>query len=228
MHVCLFDIDGTLISSGGAGKAALEAALASEYGITHVIGRLQLSGRTDRAIIRDLFRQFTIDDSPANLERILSAYLALLPAYLASHRGKVLPGIRALLQQLQARDDVALGLLTGNIRDGARVKLGFFQLFDHFALGGFGDRHFDRDDVAREALAAAHKHLPGIVNANRVWVVGDTPLDIRCARAIGARAVAVTTGWHPREELAASRPDLLLTDLEDSAPFLDALSTHGT
>jgi phosphoglycolate phosphatase len=215
MHIVLFDIDGTLISSGGAGKAALEAALAEEFGVTHVIEKLQLSGRTDRAIIADLFHLHTLDDTPANRQRLVAAYLRNLPQSLAARGGRVLPGITALLDQLSARDDVAVGLLTGNLRAGARVKLGHFGLYDHFAFGGFGDHHLDRDEVAREALAEVEQRFNGRHASERIWVVGDTPLDIRCARAIGARAVAVATGWHSKEELTAHGPDLLLTDLEN-------------
>ena len=220
MIVCLFDIDGTLIASGGAGKAALEAALAEEFGVTHLIEKLQLSGRTDRAIIRDLFRLHVIDETADNLRRLTAAYLRHLPASLKRNGGRVLPGVAELLARLADRKDVLVGLLTGNVRDGARVKLGYFGLHDHFTVGGYGDHHFDRDDVAREALAEVRLRLNGAADPARIWVVGDTPLDVRCARAIGARAVAVATGWHSREELADHRPDLLLTDLSDPAPLL--------
>ena len=218
MHICLFDIDGTLIASGGAGKAALEAALADEFGITRLIDKLQLSGRTDRAIILDLFRLHVIDDTPENHARLRDAYLRHLPSYL--HAGRVLPGIVELLAHLAGREDVALGLLTGNVRAGAKVKLGYFGLHHYFAFGGYGDHHLDRDDVAREALAEVHRQHNGSICPDRIWVVGDTPLDIRCARAIGARAVAVATGWHRLEELAEHAPDLLLADLSDPAPLL--------
>src|SRR5215469_162437 len=218
MHICLFDIDGTLIASGGAGKAALEAALTEEFGITRIIDKLQLSGRTDRAIIRDLFRLHVIEDTPENHTRLRDAYLRHLPSHL--HVGRVLPGIAELLAHLTERDDVAIGLLTGNVRAGAKVKLGYFGLFDYFAFGGYGDHYLDRDDVAREALAEVRRELNGSVHPERIWVVGDTPLDIRCARAIGARAVAVATGWHRVEELAEHAPDLLLTDLSDAEPLL--------
>jgi phosphoglycolate phosphatase-like HAD superfamily hydrolase len=221
MHVCLFDIDGTLISSGGAGKAALEMALRQEFGITRPIDKLELSGRTDRAITRDLFLMHTIEESPHNWQRLVDAYLGHLPDCLHRCAGRVLPGIAVLLEQLSRRTDVAVGLLTGNIRAGARVKLGHFGLFDYFAFGGFGDLHFDRDDVAREALAEVRRRWDGTVRSDRIWVIGDTPLDIRCARSIGARAVAVTTGWHAREELAEYAPDLLLTDLSDPSPLLE-------
>jgi phosphoglycolate phosphatase-like HAD superfamily hydrolase len=220
MHVCLFDIDGTLISSGGAGRLALERALASEFGISRTIENLLLSGRTDRAIIHDLFRLHALEASPANRQRLRDTYLRYLPACLAAAQGRVLPGIATLLERLRAEDRVAVGLLTGNLRDGARLKLGHFGLFEHFAFGGFGDEHLDRDDVAREALAAVQQRFNGSVRPERIWVVGDTPLDIRCARSIGARAVAVATGWHGVEELAPHQPDLLLTDLADSTPLV--------
>ncbi len=220
MHVCLFDIDGTLISSGGAGKAALEMAMAAEFGVTHAIEKLQLSGRPDRAIILDLFRLHIIDDKPEHWQRLTAAYLSHLPACLASHKGRVLPGIAALLAEL-ARRKIPLGLLTGNIRAGAKVKLGYFGLYDHFTFGGFGDQHLDRDDIAREALAEVKARLNGQHSPDRIWVIGDTPLDIRCARAIGARAVAVATGWHSMDELAAHQPDLLLADLSDATALLE-------
>ena len=224
MHVCLFDIDGTLISSGGAGKAALEAALASEFGISKLIGKLELSGRTDRAILADLFNLHALDDTPENRQRLVAAYLRNLPESLATRGGRVLPGIAALLDLLSARDDVAVGLLTGNLRAGARVKLGHFGLCDYFAFGGFGDHHLDRDEVARDALAEVERRFDGRHAPERIWVIGDTPLDIRCARAIGARAVAVATGWHSEEELTAHGPDLFLTDLENPDLFMARLT----
>jgi phosphoglycolate phosphatase len=220
MHVGLFDIDGTLISSGGAGKLALERALHSEFGLNPVTDKLLFSGRTDRAIIRDLFRMHALEDTPANYRELRAAYLRHLPACLASCQGRVLPGIAALLERLRAEDRVAVGLLTGNLRDGARIKLGHFGLFEHFAFGGYGDEHLDRDDVAREALTVIHGRFNGSVRPEHIWVIGDTPLDVRCARSIGARVAAVATGWHPAEELAAHRPDVLLTDLSDPTPLL--------
>jgi phosphoglycolate phosphatase-like HAD superfamily hydrolase len=220
MHVCLFDIDGTLISSGGAGKRALEEALASEFGITQPIEKLLLSGRTDRAIMQDLFRMHALEESPANRKRLRAGYLRHLPACLAAAQGRVLPGIAAFLERLRAEEKAGIGLLTGNLREGARLKLGHFDLFQHFAFGGYGDDHLDRDDVAREALAAVHERFNGSICPERIWVIGDTPLDIRCARSIGARVAAVGTGWHSLEELAAHEPDLLLSDLSDPTLLL--------
>ncbi len=222
MIACLFDIDGTLLASGGAGKAALELAFTEIFGVPLRV-QIPYSGRTDRAIARDLLRTHEIDDSLENWQRLRAGYLARLPDSLNRHDGRVLPGILAVLETLQQRADVAIGLLTGNVHAGARVKLGHYGLYDHFAFGGFGDHHFDRDDVAREALAAVQTHLGSQVAPERVWVIGDTPLDVRCARAIGANVVAVATGIHSAAQLREAGPDLTLDDFSDPAPFLDLL-----
>jgi phosphoglycolate phosphatase-like HAD superfamily hydrolase len=132
-----------------------------------------------------------------------------------------------LLADLGTNPNVLLGLLTGNVRDGARLKLGHYKLYHHFAFGGFGDAHFDRDDVAHEALAALHHHVNGSGTVEQIWVVGDTPLDIRCARAINARVLAVATGLHSREELEAEGPDLMLTDLSDPSLLMKTLPAES-
>jgi phosphoglycolate phosphatase len=219
MIACLFDIDGTLLASGGAGKAALESAFTGEFGV-ELRGHIPYAGRTDRAIVRDLFRLHDLADSPENLHKLLGGYLRRLPDSLRRHDGRVLPGIQAVLAQLKEAPHVAVGLLTGNVRAGAQAKLGHFGLFEHFAFGGFGDHHFDRDDVAREAFAAVQQCVGPHCTADRVWVIGDTPLDVQCARAIGARVAAVATGLHSCEELAPTKPDLLLSDLSDPQPLL--------
>jgi phosphoglycolate phosphatase len=223
MIVCLFDIDGTLLSSGGAGKAAIEAALEVEFDV-RVHTRVEYSGRTDRAIGGDLFRLHGLAESEENWQRLLNAYLARLPDALTRHKGQILPGIAALLDQLADVEQLALGLLTGNVRDGAKLKLGHYGLGHHFAFGGFGDEHWDRDDVARAALRAAGEHLGRAVEPERVWVIGDTPLDVRCARAIGAQVAAIATGWHSLEELEQAKPDLVLADLADPEALLKRLT----
>jgi phosphoglycolate phosphatase-like HAD superfamily hydrolase len=221
MHICLFDIDGTLLSSGGAGKAAMEIALATAFGAPASAANVPFSGRTDRAIARDLFRLYGIDETAENWQRFLQAYLGHLPLCLNQYQGRVLPGIAALLECLRQRGNVAVGLLTGNVQEGARLKLGHYGIGHHFGFGGFGDHYFDRDEVAVEALTAVREHLGGSVPLERLWVIGDTPLDIRCARAIGAQVLAVATGWHTCEELSAAEPDLLLTDLSDPEPLFE-------
>jgi phosphoglycolate phosphatase-like HAD superfamily hydrolase len=224
MHVCLFDIDGTLLNTGGAGQAAMEAALASEFGTTKPLDRsVTFSGRTDRAIMADLFAYYAIENTEETLARFIAAYLRHLPETLAAREGLVLPGITALLDALCTREDVLLGLLTGNYRHGAKIKLGHYQLDHHFGFGGYGDHHLDRDDVARDALQEVHSRLNGSVDLERVWVIGDTPSDVRCARAIGAKVVAVATGIYGADELKAQRPDHLVPDFTDAACLLSLL-----
>lgn len=217
MTVFLFDIDGTLLSSGGAGKAAMEAALCEQFGIPAITAHVDYGGRTDLAIMQDLLLEHGHEPSVANCRRLHAAYLGHLPRKLTHHQGRILPGVQEVLEELRTQELAALGLLTGNFREGARIKLGHYRINHHFAFGGFGDLHLCRNDVAREAASAASAHLSRTVEPDCVWVIGDTPLDIRCARAIGARAVAVATGWHSLEQLEAEKPDHLLPDLRHFA-----------
>jgi phosphoglycolate phosphatase-like HAD superfamily hydrolase len=221
MPVILWDIDGTLIRSGGAGKHALEGALRDAFGLAEVRDEVPYSGRTDCAISVDLLRVHGIDPTPDNQRKLQSAYLAKLPHSLMERGGNVLPGVQDVLTCLKPRNGVLLGLLTGNIRSGAVTKLAHFGLWDYFALGGFGDDLVDRDDVARRAHREVCSHRGHEVDPNDIWVIGDTPHDVKCARAIGAKAVAVATGWHPVEELTACKPDHCFADLSDHRAVLE-------
>ena len=116
-----------------------------------------------------------------------------------------------------------MGLLTGNFQVGAQLKLEFYKLDHHFEFGSFGDRHLDRNDVAREALKEARKRYDGTVDPDRVWVIGDTPADVRCGRAIGAQVIAVATGIYSLDELEATKPDCLFADFADPEPLLRLL-----
>ncbi|MGL6095014.1 MAG: HAD family hydrolase, partial [Fimbriiglobus sp.] len=215
MPILLFDIDGTLVRTGGAGKAAMETALAAEFGLTEIDDSVPYSGRTDRAIGRDLLAVHGIEPTAENQQRLHEAYLGRLPGNLRTIPGVVCPGIEPLLAKLRPRADVVLGLLTGNARRGAAAKLAHFGMWDAFAVGGFGDDHSDRDDVARAAVAAVAGYVGRAVDPTDVWVIGDTPLDVKCARAIGAKAVAVATGWNPIAELHETGADFVLPDLSD-------------
>ena len=222
-YVCLFDIDGTLLNTGGAGQRAMERALKTAFALTDLSHDIQAAGRTDRAITTDLFHHHGIADEPANWDRFQNAYLKQLPGTLAELDGSVLPGVFALLDTLVSRGDVALGLLTGNFRRGADMKLVHYKLDHHFEFGGFGDDCFDRDDVARVALTEACRHLDREYTPDHIWVIGDTPSDVKCARAIGAHAVAVATGIFSYEELEPTQPDYLFADFADPQPLLAAL-----
>jgi phosphoglycolate phosphatase len=219
MYVLLFDIDGTLLRSGGAGQAAMEAAVAREFGHDRPATGLTTAGRTDFAITSELFAHYGLAVDEPTWRRFQEAYLELLPSHLAGKSGLVLPGVLHLLELLAAREDVAVGLLTGNFERGAQMKLAHFALEHHFTFGSYGDHHTSRDDVARQALRhiqREHPHVP----VERVWVIGDTPADIQCARAIGAKVLAVATGMFPAVELAAHGPDLLRDSLANPADWL--------
>jgi len=219
MRAVLFDIDGTLIDAGGAGQAAMEQAVAQLFGHTRPVQGIPAAGRTDRAIGRDLFDYYAIPETPENWGQYLSTYLSLLPDSLKTRPGAVLPGVLDLMDHFARQSDVVLGLLTGNFAEGARLKLRHYGLDHHFRTGGFGDHHLSRDDVARDALTALRQMIPE-VDPTEVWVIGDTPADVQCARAIGARVVAVATGIFSHEDLALHGPDVLLPDLTQAHEWL--------
>jgi phosphoglycolate phosphatase len=218
MRVLLFDIDGTLIRSGGAGKLAMEGALTAAFGVPEVIDRVNYAGRTDPGIAHDLLTLHGIAPTPENLQKLQAEYLGHLPGALERRQGEVLPGVAEALRR--ERREAAVGLLTGNVAAGAEIKLRHFGLWQYFSFGGFGDGLADRDDVARRALAEAEAHVGRAVDPRDVWVIGDTPLDVKCARAIGANAVIVATGWHSHAELLAAEPDHFLPDFTHATDLL--------
>lgn len=224
MHFCLFDIDGTLLNSGGAGQAAMEAALKTMFGAHDPVHGISTAGRTDRAIVTDLFSFFEIDFSEAVWNEFLEAYLKELPTHLATRDGSVLPGVVEILEALDVREDVVLGLLTGNFARGAQAKLSHFQIDHYFPFGGFGDVHHHRNDVAREAVKMLKEYHPDPFHPDQVWVIGDTPADVECGRAIGAKVIAVATGLYSGEELQAAAPDFLFADFSNPKELLALFS----
>lgn len=221
--ILLFDIDGTLLNTGGAGQRSMELALQTMFAVTKETKGISAAGRTDRAIVSDLFAYHEIEETPELWVSFQETYFGHLTEVLPTLPGQTLAGVDRLLKTLSEREDIALGLLTGNFQQGAQLKLGHFQLDHYFAFGGFGDHHHDRDDVARAAMQAVIEHHQGDVDPTNVWVIGDTPFDVRCGKAIGARTVAVATGSFEAEELSESQPDYLFEDFNDAEPFLALL-----
>ncbi|QDU90063.1 Phosphoglycolate phosphatase [Pirellulimonas nuda] len=217
MKACLFDIDGTLIQTGGAGQLAFAQTFAEDLGVPDLSSEISFSGRSDRAIAHDLFLAHGLEATDATWNAFLAGYTRRLPAALAERQGAVLPGVLPLIERLEAMDGVLVGLLTGNVVEGARIKLSHFGLWERFPFGGFGDAHCDRSAIAEAARAAARErfHRTDISPVETIVVIGDTEHDIRCARSIGAKAVAVPTGFVDRAALAAESPDLLVETLED-------------
>lgn len=206
-RLVLFDIDGTLIASGGAGEKAFGLVCEHEFGVRNGTARLHFAGRTDPAIVRDFFTQHGIEPSPENFRRFLERYVFSLDHLLGHLQGRVLPGVTMMLRALRASPKPpVVGLLTGNIRLGAQIKLGHFNLWQHFELGGFGDDHEDRNEIARVARQRGEGHVGRELRGEEILVIGDTPRDIECGRAIGARVLAVATGSYPLEQLKKEQP----------------------
>jgi len=215
-HILFFDIDGTMLSTGGAGQRAMELALTEEFRLEFPFEGVLTAGRTDRGIADEIFARYGLVDTPLERLRFMQTYLDRLPGVLESLPGALLPGVLELLDQLHRAPDVYLSLLTGNYVEGAWIKLRHFGIDHYFETGGFGDDHAHRDDVARLAADNVRGHLKRELPDGSTCVIGDTPADIRCARAINARAVAVATGMYSSEQLQPHAPDHLFEDLRDT------------
>ena len=219
IRVVLFDIDGTLLASGGVGRRAMEAALLTHFGTigpTHY----RYDGKTDRQIVRESMRHagFSDADIDERMEPLLAEYLARLEQTITSELSgvRVHAGVTALLDALQERDDVLLGLLTGNIAPGASLKLRAAGLApERFRVGAFGSDHEHRPELPAIAQRRAAELLGCDVAGSTVVIIGDTPADVECGRGIGARAVAVATGHFTTADLAACEPYAVFEDFTD-------------
>ena len=214
LRLVLFDIDGTLVHTGGAGVKAFAKVFASEFGATDGFERLKFAGRTDVSLVREFFGLHGIAPSPENFHRFFERYVFWLDHILQESRTQMCPGVCEFVQQLrQLPTPPLLGLLTGNIRLGAEIKLRHFDLWTTFETGAFADDHEERDQIALIARQRGSRILQQELSDDQVLVIGDTPLDIRCGRAIRAKVLAVATGGAKFDQLAAHQPDWLAEDL---------------
>jgi phosphoglycolate phosphatase len=221
----LFDIDGTLVLTGGAGSRAMTAAFRELFAIDDAFRGIPMPGRTDAWILADAAALHRIPADSPTLARFPEVYLRHLAIELAKPgpRKGVMPGVRPLLDALASRDDVYLALLTGNYEAAARAKLEHFDLWQYFACGAFGDAAPDRNGLLPKAISrVAACGGPSVLPHNTI-VIGDTPLDVACAAAGGARSIAVATGSHTVDELRTSGADVVFEDLSDTAEVLRAL-----
>ncbi len=217
--VWLFDIDGTLLLTEGAGRDAMGLALRDEFGIADDLSGIAFAGRTDPLIVGDIAARHGLRFENGAWESYWARVYAHMRALMTPPRGGLLPGVAPLLDAIAAEPTWVRALLTGNMREMARIKLDAFGIHDRFAFGAFGDDGPDRNALARVAVTRARERTG--VSPERCVVVGDTEHDVACARAAGARVVAVATGSRTRDALAALGPDLLLDDLADAAPLLE-------
>ncbi|MBA3543327.1 MAG: HAD hydrolase-like protein [Chthoniobacterales bacterium] len=222
-RLLLFDIDGTLIDSGGAGIESLKDVLQQQFGVADDLSGIEVAGRTDTGIVHQILRKQNIAVNEENTTAFLDRYVELLAHELPRRQGRILPGIEKLLPRLRARSQNVLALLTGNLRRGAQLKLSHYGLWDFFEFGAFADDHHDRNELGAVAKARAHeRHAIDFAGAE-IDVIGDTPHDIACGKAIGARTIAVATGSFSRAQLAGHQPDRILDDLSAVAEVVAEL-----
>ena len=221
----LFDIDGTLIRTDGAGIRGMNRAFKHIYGRDEVLADVPIAGRTDRAILRDGFARIGVEADEQSFGALRDRYLSVLPDEIGRPAGPefgVLPGVEAAISALESDPAFIVALLTGNFAKGAEIKLRFFDLWRRFALGAYGDDHVDRRDLVPVAIERARGtgRTP-----THVVVIGDTPLDVDCAHAHGAIAVAVATGNYDRESLERTGADEVVSTLEELAPLTRRLAS---
>jgi len=220
-RLVLFDIDGTLISTGGAGVKAFARALESEFGHLNGTEKIRFGGRTDTSLVREAFGHVGVDHTPRNVRRFFDAYVFWLDHLLhASTAGGPCAGVLRFLEGLRSLPaPPRLGLLTGNVRLGAEIKLRRYGLWEVFEMGAFGDDDEDRNGIARVARQRGAELLGHRLEGSDILVVGDTPRDIECGRAIEARVLAVATGGSKPDALREHRPDWLVNTLEEVDPL---------
>ena len=226
VRLLLFDIDGTLVLTGGAGSRAMTRAFAQTHGLEDALKTVDLAGRTDRIIMRDALTNAGLPHEDVDVDAFRAAYSAALREEIGkpgNGRRGLLPGVRPLLERLAERDDVRLALLTGNFRVSAEIKLAEFDVWRYFTWGAFADDAIERDDLIAVAHARHETEHGHAIEPDSVVIIGDTPHDIRCARAGGAKVVAVATGNYDLAALERHKPDALFADLTDTDAVLAAL-----
>lgn len=205
---------------------ALTLALRDVFGIDGTLADIDFAGRTDRWIIREAFRKYQLPQTEENFNRLFEGYVSGLPAAMQDRHAHVLPGIPELITAPNLQEHFAHGLLTGNMRRGAQVKLSHHGLWQHFPFGAFADDSEQRNDLGPHALRRAIEHHRVSFRADDVWVIGDTPHDIACGKVIGARTLAVATGSHTTAQLKAHTPTAVLADLSETAAVLKLLGVR--
>lgn len=227
-RLVLFDIDGTLLVSASAGRRSIEAIFAEEFADLSFFSAVRFDGKTDPQIVRELYLAAGVPDraTDAKVADILARYLVRLEQEFAVSTASVraLPGIVPLLDALAQREDAVVGLLTGNVARGAELKLGAAGLGrERFALGAFGCDSAHRPDLPMIAARRAEAIFGRLPSGHDVVILGDTPADVTCGAAIGARAIAVATGSYSRDELAAAGAHAAFDTFDDTAAVLEAI-----
>jgi len=226
LSLVLFDIDGTLLLSGGAGVRAMTIAFASTFGVRGAFDGIHIAGRTDTFLLSEALERAGVADTPETHARFRAAYLEALPIEIekpGTGRRGIMPGVVELLAALRRDRDFHLALLTGNYEPAARIKLECFGLGSYFDWGVFGEESPDRNHLGRIAMTRAIERNVPAHACEAAFVIGDTPDDIACARAAGACAIGVATGSFSVGELDAAGADHALGDLSDTRAVMGIL-----
>ncbi|HEY5041359.1 MAG TPA: HAD family hydrolase [Verrucomicrobiae bacterium] len=214
VRLVLFDIDGTLVHTGHAGTKAFAKTFATEFNLHHGSEKMKFAGRTDVSLVREFFRIHGLDESPEHFRQFFERYVFWLDHILAHSHGNECSGVRPFIAGLLTLPQPpTLGLLTGNIRLGAEIKLRRFGLWESFVMGGFADDHEDRNHIAVAALQRGRRVLDAHLQPQEIIVIGDTPFDVRCGKFIGAKTLAVATGGAKLEELKPHAADWTVENL---------------
>jgi phosphoglycolate phosphatase-like HAD superfamily hydrolase len=227
LKLVLFDIDGTLVWTDGAGRRAIHHALTEVFGTTGPAD-YRFDGKTDPQIVRDMMRIVGHDDGhiDARMQLVFDLYVARLRAELSApgYRPRVMPGVFDLLDALEARSDVVLGLLTGNLAEGARAKLQSVGIDPgRFRVGAYGSDHEQRPSLPEIAQRRVREELGVDIRGADCVIIGDTPSDVTCGRAVGARAIGVATGRYDPAELLRHGAAAVFTDLSDTEAVVNAI-----
>lgn len=227
MKLVLFDIDGTLLRTDGAGRRAMEDAMRDVFGHTGD-ATYRYDGKTDMQIAREQMRWAGVDDATisARMTDVLASYVQRLDTELTRDAAAayLCAGIPALLDALDEHSHATLGLLTGNIEHGARRKLNAVGVsFDRFRVNAFGSDHELRPELPRVAQQRAEAFFGAPIPGSQMVIIGDTPADIHCGKSLGVRAIGVATGRFSVDELAAHEPAAVFATLEDTARVVEAI-----
>jgi phosphoglycolate phosphatase len=214
IRLVLFDIDGTLVHTGHAGTQAFKKTFATEFNLHHGSEKMKFAGRTDVSLVREFFKIHDLPETPEHFRQFFERYVFWLDHVLAHSDGKVCHGVPEFIRDLLALPNPpTLGLLTGNIKLGAELKLRHFGLWEFFQFGGFADDNEDRNQIAAAAFERGRRVLGKNLLPQEIVVIGDTQFDIRCGKFIGAKVLAVATGGATLEELKKHKPDWAVEDL---------------
>lgn len=220
MRILLFDIDGTLIDSGGAGRRALVQSFREVCGLDNAMDGHLLAGKTDPLIIREALENNGIRANSEIIARLKGSYIKHLKKQMAFTKASLMPGVGRLLEALSNNGHRHMGLLTGNMEEGARIKLEPLGIFDYFSFGAYGSDDANRNRLLPHAQRRYAQVTGRDIPAEGFAVIGDTTRDVACAKPYGAMAIAVATGFHTMEQLRAAGPDVLLSDLSDTEGFI--------